>query len=172
MVLVLMGVAGSGKTTVAATLSRRLGWAFQEGDDLHRPASIQKMRAGHPLTDEDRRPWLDEVAHWIDERLDSDENGLITCSALKRSYRDVINRRGEGVTFVFLMGSPETIAGRLAARHGHFMPSALLQSQFAELEPPESDEPAVTFDVGLPPGVIAQQIIDLLGPSDRWPTRQ
>src|SRR5947209_13556774 len=118
------------------------------------------MRAGHPLTDEDRRPWLDEVAHWIDERLDSDENGLITCSALKRSYRDVINRRGEGVTFVFLMGSPETIAGRLAARHGHFMPSALLQSQFAELEPPESDEPAVTFDVGLPPGVIAQQIID------------
>jgi gluconokinase len=166
VVLVLMGVAGSGKTTVAAILAGRLGWAFEEGDDLHPPANIAKMQAGHPLTDEDRRPWLERVAQWAGERLDRGENGLITCSALKRAYRDVINQRGRGVVFVFLNGSKETIAGRLAARQGHFMPTGLLDSQLADLEPPDHDEPAIAFDVGPPPGVIAQEIIVSLRLSD------
>jgi gluconokinase len=121
------------------------------------------MEAGHPLTDDDREPWLEKVAEWVDERLDARENGLITCSALKRSYRDVINRRGTGVVFVFLAGSRETIAARLAARHGHFMPSSLLDSQFADLEEPAPDEPEIRLDVGPAPGVIAQQILEELG---------
>jgi gluconokinase len=166
VVLVFMGVSGCGKTTVAAILAGRMGWRFEEGDGLHPQSNIEKMEAGHPLTDEDRAPWLERVAEWIDERLDAKENGLITCSALKRSYRNVINRRGSGVVFVFLAGSRETIAARLAARHGHFMPSSLLDSQFADLEEPASDEPEIRVDVGPAPGVIAQGIMDELGLSD------
>jgi gluconokinase len=107
------------------------------------------------------------IAAWVDARLDAGENGLITCSALKRRYRDVINRRGHGVVFIFLSGSKETIARRLAARRGHYMPAGLLESQFADLEPPGGDEPAMSFDVGPPPGVIAEEIIESLGLSDR-----
>src|ERR1700757_2735898 len=162
MVLVLMGVSGCGKTTVAAILAGRLGWPFEEGDALHPPSNIAKMKAGHPLTDEDRAPWLEKIAGWVDERLDTGESGLITCSALKHSYRNVINRRGSGVTFVYLAGSRETIAARLAARHGHFMPPSLLDSQFADLEEPSADEPAVRVDVGPPPSEMAQTIIDTL----------
>jgi len=166
VVVVFMGVSGCGKTTVAAILAGRLGWRFEEGDGLHPQSNIEKMESGHPLTDEDRKPWLQKVAEWVEERLDAHENGLITCSALKRSYRDVINRRGSGVVFVFLAGSRETIAARLAARHGHFMPSSLLDSQFADLEEPMSDEPAIRVDVGPPSGVIAQRILEKLGLSD------
>lgn len=162
-VLVLMGVSGCGKTTVAAILAGRLGWPFEEGDALHPPANIEKMKAGHPLTDEDRAPWLEKVAEWVDERLDAGESGLITCSSLKRSYRNVINRRGAGVTFVYLHGSREIIAERLAARHGHFMPSSLLDSQFADLEEPSADEPAIRIDIGPPPSALAQAVIDTLG---------
>src|ERR1700674_4193246 len=151
VVLVFMGVSGCGKTTVAAILAGRLGWRFEEGDAMHPQANIEKMEAGHPLTDADRAPWLEKVAGWVDERLDAGENGFITCSALKRSYRDVINRRGTGVVFVFLAGSRETIATRLAARHGHFMPSSLLDSQFADLEEPTPDEPEIRVDVGPAP---------------------
>lgn len=117
MVLVVMGVSGCGKTTVAAILSGRLDWPFEEGDALHPQSNVDKMREGHPLTDEDRAPWLEKVADWVDERLDAGENGLITCSSLKRAYRDVINRRGTGVTFVYLSGTREVIAARLMARH-------------------------------------------------------
>jgi gluconokinase/shikimate kinase len=163
VVLVFMGVSGCGKTTVAAILAGRLGWRFEEGDALHPQSNIEKMEAGHPLTDDDRAPWLERVAEWVDERLDAQENGLITCSALKRSYRDVINRRGSGVVFVYLAGSKETIAARLAARHGHFMPSSLLDSQFADLEEPASDEPDIRVDVGPTPGVIAQGILEKVG---------
>ena len=166
VVLVFMGVSGCGKTTVAAILAGRLGWQFAEGDAMHPHSNIEKMEAGHPLTDEDRWPWLQKVAEWVDERLDARENGLITCSALKRSYRDVINRRGSGVMFVFLAGSKETIAARLAARHGHFMPSSLLDSQFADLEEPASDEPEIRVDVGPAPDVIAQGIMEELSLSD------
>ena len=166
VVLVFMGVSGCGKTTVAAILAGRLGWRFEEGDALHPQSNIEKMEAGHPLTDDDRAPWLERVAEWVDERLDTHENGLITCSALKRSYRDVINRLGSGVVFVYLAGSKETIAARLAARHGHFMPSSLLDSQFADLEEPTPDEPEIRLDVGPAPGVIAQEILVELGLAD------
>jgi gluconokinase len=166
VVLVFMGVSGCGKTTVAAILAGRLGWPFEEGDAMHPQSNIEKMAAGHPLTDEDRSPWLEKVARWVEERLAAGENGLITCSALKRSYRDVINRRGSGVVFVYLAGSKETIAARLAVRHGHFMPSSLLDSQFADLEEPTSDEPAIRVDIGPPPEVIAQGILEKLGLSD------
>ena len=166
VVLVFMGVSGCGKTTVAAILAGRLGWPFVEGDSLHPQSNIEKMAAGHALTDDDRWPWLEKVAEWVEERLDAGQNGLITGSALKRSYRNVINRRGSGVLFVYLAGSRETIAARLAARHGHFMPSSLLDSQFADLEEPTSDEPAIRVDIGPAPGVIAQNLVDELGLSD------
>jgi len=166
VVLVFMGVSGCGKTTVAAILAGRLGWPFEEGDALHPQSNIDKMKAGHPLTDDDRWPWLEKVAEWVEERLDAGKNGLITCSALKRSYRDIVNRRGSGVVFVFLSGSRETIAARLAVRHGHFMPPSLLESQFADLEEPTSEEPEIRVDIGPAPGVIAQGIVDELGLSD------
>jgi gluconokinase/shikimate kinase len=162
VVLVLMGVSGCGKTTVAAILSGRLDWPFEEGDALHPQANIDKMHAGHPLTDEDRAPWLEKVATWVEECLEAGENGLITCSALKRSYRDIINRRGHGVQFVYLAGSKATIAARLAARHGHFMPPTLLDSQFEALQEPAADEPAVRIDIGPPPSTIANTIIETL----------
>lgn len=158
-----MGVSGSGKTAIAEILAGRLGWPFQEGDALHSEANIEKMRAGQPLSDADRRDWVATIAEWVERRLDAGENGLITCSALKRSYRDVINRRGSGVMFVFLAGPQATIAPRLAARQGHFMPSSLLDSQFADLEEPAPDEPHIRVDIGPPPGVIAQGILRQLG---------
>lgn len=163
VVLVLMGVSGCGKTTVAAILSGRLDWPFEEGDALHPQSNIDKMHAGHPLTDEDRAPWLAKVAHWVEDCLDAGENGLITCSALKRSYRDIINRRGHGVEFIYLAGSKETIATRLAARHGHFMPPTLLDSQFEALQEPTADEPAIRVDIGPAPSAIANTIIQTLG---------
>lgn len=166
MVIVVMGVEGSGKTTIGSVLARRLGWPFEEGDALHPQANVDKMRAGHPLTDADRRPWLEAVTAWVEARLDAGENGVITCSALKRAYRDMIDRRGHDVVFVFLRGSRETVAARLGERHGHFMPAALLTSQLADLEPPADDESAITVDIGRPPDAIADEIIARLGLGD------
>ncbi len=166
MVLVLMGVSGSGKTTVATILAGRLGWPFEEGDALHPQSNLDKMKAGRPLTDDDRRPWLSKVAAWVDDRLDRGENGLMACSALKRSYRDVINRRGSGVVFVFLAGPKETIATRLAGRSGHFMPPSMLDSQLADLEEPTLDEPAIRVDVGPTPVVVAETILEELALGD------
>ena len=164
-----MGVSGSGKTTVAALLAGRLDWRFEEGDALHPEANIAKMAAGRPLSDEDRWPWLARVADLIDERLDAAENGLITCSALKRSYRDMLNRRGSGVLFVYLAGSRETIAERLATRGGHFMPPSLLESQLAELQEPAPDEPAIRIDITPPAAVLVDEIIQEL---EQCPTRR
>lgn len=155
-----MGVSGCGKSTVGAILARRLGWPFEEGDALHPHENIEKLAAGHPLTDADRWPWLAKVADWVDARLDAGENGLVTCSALKRSYRDLINRRGTGLSFVFLAGPKETIAARLASRHGHFMRASLLDSQFADLEEPAADEPAIRVDIGPPAAEVAEQIME------------
>ena len=158
-----MGVSGCGKSTVAGILAGRLGWPFEEGDALHPQSNIAKMASGQPLTDTDRRRWLETIAEWIAELLDAEQNGLITCSALKRSYRDVINRRGSGVVFVFLDGSKAMVAPRLAGRQGHFMPSSLLDSQFADLEDPQPDEQHIRVDIGPPPDEIAEIIVRELG---------
>ena len=162
IVLVLMGVSGCGKSTVAALLAGELDWPFEEGDSLHPQANVDKMAAGHPLDDEDRWPWLEKVAEWVEECLDAGNNGIITSSSLKRSYRDIINRRGHGVEFVYLAGSKELIGERLAARHGHFMPPSLLDSQFATLEEPTADEPSIRVEVGPPAPVIANEVRELL----------
>lgn len=140
-----MGVSGSGKTTVAAGVAQRLGWVFAEGDDFHPPANVEKMRAGHPLTDEDRRPWLLALADWIDVREAAGENAVLTCSALKRSYRDLLASGHPSVRFVHLTASAEAIRRRLDRRRGHFMPATLLDSQLAALEPLQPDEPGMTL---------------------------
>ena len=163
IVLVVMGVSGCGKSTVAALLAGELGWPFEEGDSLHPKSNIDKMAAGQALTDDDRWPWLDTVADWVDEQLDAGKSGVITCSALKRSYREVINRRGSGVHFIYLAGSRETIAARLSSRHGHFMPDSLLDSQFATLEEPAADEPSLRIGIGPTPEVIVAEIRDAFG---------
>jgi carbohydrate kinase (thermoresistant glucokinase family) len=159
-VLVLMGVSGTGKSTVAALLAARLSWDLEEGDDLHPAANVAKMASGHPLTDGDRWPWLDRVAAWIQHQIAAGRPGIITCSALKRSYRDRL--RAPGVTFVYLHGSRDLLARRLAARHGHYMPPALLDSQLADLEPPGDDEAALWIDIGPPAAEQAEQIIKAL----------
>ncbi|WP_414685138.1 MULTISPECIES: gluconokinase [unclassified Microbacterium] len=148
-VLVFMGVAGTGKSTVAAMLAGRLGWTFEEGDDLHPEANVKKMASGTPLDDEDRWPWLDRIAEWIDERIAAGEPGIITCSALKRSYRDVLRR--EAVTFVHFAGDRELILERMMRRQGHFMPTALLDSQFATLQPLDADEKAIEVAIDATP---------------------
>lgn len=148
-VLVFMGVAGTGKSTVAAMLAGRLGWTFEEGDDLHPAANVAKMASGHPLDDDDRWPWLDRIAEWIDERIAAGEPGIITCSALKRSYRDVLRR--ETVTFVHFAGERELILERMMRRQGHFMPTALLDSQFEALQPLDADEKSIEVDIDATP---------------------
>jgi gluconokinase len=145
-ILVVMGVAGTGKSTVAGMLAGRLHWELEEGDDLHPPANVAKMSAGIPLDDDDRWPWLDAIAAWIRNKGERSEPGIVTCSALKRSYRDRL--RGPNVIFVFLSGSREVIEARLTSRLHHFMPPALLDSQLATLEPPDSDENMLEVSLG------------------------
>lgn len=156
-VLVIMGVSGSGKSTVAGLLAGRLGWDLAEGDDMHPPANVAKMAAGHPLDDEDRWPWLAKIATWIHQHTAAGRPGIVTCSALKRSYRDVL--RGDNVVFVHLAGSRDQIAKRLAARHGHFMPAGMLDSQIATLETLGPDENAITVDLGESPYEESEEII-------------
>jgi gluconokinase len=163
VVLVIMGVSGSGKSTIAALLSERLGWTFEEGDSLHPKANVEKMAAGIPLTDEDRWPWLAKVADWIDGRLDTDENGIITCSALKRTYRNVLNRRGSGVEFVYLAVNRVELEERVEHRPGHFMPASLLDSQLDTLEPPAHSEPAIEVDASTDPQLVVDRILRQLG---------
>jgi gluconokinase len=160
-VLVIMGVSGSGKSTVAGLVASRLGWDLAEGDDLHPPANVAKMHSGQPLTDDDRWPWLESIADWIRAHTASGIPGVITCSALKKRYRDVL--RGEGVVFVFLEGTRDRISDRLASRHGHFMPPALLASQFEALEAPTEDENFISLCVTATPAEEAQEVIDRLG---------
>ena len=164
-ILVIMGVSGTGKSTVAQELAARLGWPFQEGDALHPEANVAKMHAGIPLTDADRRPWLERVAAWIDAQRANKQPGIITCSALKRSYRQIIIGDRPEARLVYLRGSRDVIARHLAARRGHFMPASLLQSQIDALEEPGPDEDPLTVDVGPPAGEVAEQIIRLLGTS-------
>lgn len=158
-ILVLMGVSGCGKSTIALELQRLLGWTFKEGDDLHPPANVEKMRAGLPLNDDDRRPWLAAVARWIDERLAAGEPGIITCSALKRAYRRIIIGDRKGVTLVYLQGDEQLIAERIAQRTHRYMPPSLLHSQFATLEEPTQDEHAIVVPVG---SALSATVADLL----------
>jgi carbohydrate kinase (thermoresistant glucokinase family) len=146
-VVIVMGVTGAGKSTIAEALNRQLGWNFQEGDDLHPAANIAKMHAGMPLTDADRAPWLTAVKAWIDARLAAAEPGLITCSALKRSYRDFLVAGRPTVRILYLRADRATLESHLAHRTGHFMPPSLLQSQLNTLEEPAPDEHAITVQL-------------------------
>jgi carbohydrate kinase (thermoresistant glucokinase family) len=155
-----MGVSGSGKTTVGALLAGRLRWRYAEADDFHQPSNVEKMAAGHPLTDEDRWPWLQAIGRWIDERRTAHEPGVVTCSALKRAYRDVLRGDRPEVRVVYLEGDRDLIAKRLVARHGHFFTASMLDSQFADLEPPQPDEQVLTISVDGTPAEVVQAIID------------
>lgn len=146
-VLVVMGVSGSGKTSVAEGLRDILGWPFQEGDQLHTPENVAKMAAGTPLTDEDRGPWLDRCAAWLRERLAAGSGGLLTCSALRRVYRERLGEGTPGLVFVYLDVSEQVLRERLDHRRGHYMPPSLLPSQLQTLEVPGPGEPALSVPV-------------------------
>jgi gluconokinase len=159
-IYVIMGVAGSGKTTIGELLAHALDIPFVEGDDLHPRANIERMAHGVPLTDEDRRPWLLAIAQRLREAEQSGSGLVVTCSALKRSYRELLRSHGARETrFVYLRGSEPTIAERLARRRGHFMPASLLESQFAALEEPGSDEHASVYDIRESPAAIVADLV-------------
>jgi gluconokinase len=156
--LIVMGVSGSGKTTIATRLAERLGWTFEDGDRFHPASNVAKMSAGHPLTDEDRLPWLTAIADEIDRVAGDGGHVVIACSALKRSYRDLLVHGRNDVRIVFLDGSQTLIADRLAKRKGHFMPPGLLDSQFKTLEPPQADERPITVSIDAPVDEIVEDI--------------
>ncbi len=164
--VLVMGVSGSGKSTIGQALADALAdqgqpSEFVDADDLHPAANKEKMRAGIPLTDEDRWPWLDVVAGWIRTHLDDGRPGVVTCSALKRSYRDVL--RAPGVVFVHVAGDGALIADRMSARSGHFMPTSLLASQLATLELPQPDEAHVTIAADRTPEEESAEVLERLG---------
>lgn len=160
--LVVMGVAGCGKSTVAQGLRDRLGWSLAEGDDFHPEANIAKMSSGTPLTDADRWPWLDSITDWTATEAASGRSTIVTCSALRRVYRDRLRQAQGRTLFVHLVGTPELLAERLSARPGHFMPPSLLPSQLATLEPLEADEDGVVIDIDQAVDAIVQQAIEQL----------
>ena len=159
MIAVIMGVSGSGKTTVAQGVAGRKGWALLEGDAFHPSANVAKMHAGVPLTDHDRWPWLQAIAHEIDALRGQGKNAVVACSALKRAYRDILIGSRPDVVLVYLRGSQALIAERLAARKNHFMPPALLASQFATLEEPGDDEHPVVVSIAQPPDAIVDEVL-------------
>ncbi len=154
-----MGVSGSGKTTIGEALAARLGWPFLEGDALHPAANVAKMSGGTPLTDEDRWPWLDAIAAWIDARVNDGTHGVVACSALKRVYRERLGVGRNGVGVVVLHADRAMLMQRVAARKGHFMPAALLDSQIATLEMPGDDEHPVVVDIGGSPDSVVDAIM-------------
>lgn len=160
--LVIMGVSGSGKTTIALELVERLGWTFAEGDDFHPPANVEKMRSGQPLDDADRWPWLRSIAAWIGEREAAGENAIITCSALKRAYRDLLCDGHPSVHLVHVDVSKDILRERLGSRKGHYMPASLLDSQLATLEPLQPDEPGFAVRGDGPPDEAADQVVEEL----------
>jgi len=159
-VLVVMGVSGSGKSTMAALLAGQLGWDFLEGDDLHPEENVEKMASGIPLNDEDRSPWLDTVSSWIIEHAMADVPGIITCSALKRRYRDVL--REQNVIFVHMVGTKKLLGARMSARVDHFMPTTLLDSQLETLEPLDADEQGILIDASRSPAEGAAAVVNAL----------
>jgi gluconokinase len=160
--VIVMGVSGVGKSTVAELLARRLGVPFAEADEFHPPANVEKMRGGVPLDDDDRLPWLTDIAAWIRARDAEGVSSVVACSALKRKYRDILRSGAPTVFFAYLAGSEELIGARMAARKGHFFPPALLSSQFRDLEPLEPDEPGTTLDVAEPPELIVDRLTPLV----------
>jgi gluconokinase len=158
----MMGVSGSGKSTIADSLARRLGWRYEDGDRFHPPGNVKKMSAGHALTDEDRWPWLKAIADEIDRVCASGERAVIACSALKRAYRDILVHGRDDVRIVFLDGTQALIAERLAARKGHFMPPDLLASQFKTLERPAADERPITVSIDASVERIVDDIVSQL----------
>lgn len=160
-VVIVMGVSGSGKTTVGEALAQRTEWAFMEGDSLHPPANVEKMRAGHPLDDDDRWPWLRRIGDWVDNN--GPGGAVITCSALKRRYRDLMSADRPRMFFLHLSGTQERIAERVSHRKHEYMPASLLASQFADLEPLQPDERGLTVDATQPPAEIIQEVLPRLG---------
>jgi gluconokinase len=157
--LVVMGVSGSGKSTIADKLADRLGWRYEDGDRFHPASNVAKMSAGLPLTDQDRRPWLKAIADEIDRVCKAGERAVIACSALKHAYRDILVHGRRDVRIVFLWGTQALIAERLASRKGHFMPPGLLDSQFKTLEPPEKSEHPVTVSIDASVEAIVDDIV-------------
>jgi gluconokinase len=157
--LVVMGVSGSGKSTIAEHLAARLGWRYVDGDLFHPPANVAKMSAGHPLTDEDRWPWLRAIAAEIDRLAAAGTRAVVACSALKHAYRDILVHGRDDVRIVFLDGAKDLIEKRLAARKGHFMPPGLLDSQFKTLEPPQPSERPITVSIDVSVDGIVDNIV-------------
>jgi gluconokinase len=161
--LVVMGVSGSGKSTIADKLAERLSWKYEDGDKFHPLSNVAKMSAGQPLTDEDRWPWLQAIADEIDRVCKARERAVIACSALKRVYRDILVHGRNDVRIIFLEGTQELVAARLNLRKGHFMPPGLLASQFKTLEPPGSEENPVTVSIDASVDAIVDDIVRQLG---------
>jgi gluconokinase len=158
--LVIMGVTGAGKSTIGTLIAERLGLTFRDADDFHPPANIAKMSSGQPLTDDDRAPWLDAIgAHLAAHR---DRGAVVTCSALKRAYRDRLRAAAPTLHVIHLHGDMALVAARQAARQGHFMPASLVASQYATLEEPEPDEGVIALDVAAAPSAIADAAIAAL----------
>jgi gluconokinase len=157
VIIIIFGVSCAGKTTIGKLLARELGWRFLEADDFHPAANIEKMRSGHPLTDEDRWPWLERLRQQIERSLAAGEKAVLACSALKRAYRARL-RVSDEVKFVFLRGDYALVEKHLRRRHGHFMNAALLQSQFDDLEEPQWDENVLTIELGRTPKEIVERI--------------
>ncbi|MFF9909157.1 gluconokinase, GntK/IdnK-type [Streptomyces sp. NPDC013457] len=164
-VVLLVGVAGSGKTTVGRLLAERLGWAYEDADEFHSDADRALMAAGHPLSDRDREPWLRAVRERMDQVIAARRQAVVSCSALKRAYRDRLLAGRPEVLLVYLHGSRELLRSRLAARHGHFFPAELSDSQFATLQEPEPDEHAVVVEVDRPPEAVVATVLTMMSPS-------
>ena len=163
--IVVMGVSGAGKSTVGRLIAARLDCPFRDADSFHPKANIEKMSRGEALTDEDRWPWLQAIATWIGEQRAAGTTGVVTCSALKRAYRDIVtDRQRADVRLVYLKGEFDLIAARLKARKDHFMPPALLKSQFDALEEPGADERAITVSIDATPEEIAERVVGAIGP--------
>jgi gluconokinase len=162
--LVVMGVSGSGKSTIAGKLAERLHWTCEDGDRFHPKSNVEKMSAGHPLTDEDRRPWLQAIADEIDRTCRAGKPAVIACSALKRAYRTILVHGRDDVRIVYLKGSHDLIAKRLKLRKAHFMPPTLLESQFKTLEPPGLAEDPIVVDIDAPVEAIVDHIVEKLKP--------